>query len=35
MERRCYYKDDNGYSNYGAKGIIVSEEFKTFSIFRD
>lgn len=35
MERRCYYKDDSGYSNYGAKGITVSEEFKTFSIFRD
>lgn len=35
MERRCYYTNCTGYNNYGAKGIIVSDEFKTFSIFRN
>lgn len=33
MERRCYYVDNPVYSSYGAKGVIVSEEFKNYSFF--
>lgn len=35
MERRCYYIDCPGYSNYGAKGVHVSEEFKLYSNFKN
>lgn len=34
MERRCYDPKCPAYSTYGAKGITVSEEFKTYSNFR-
>lgn len=34
MERRCYDPKCPAYSTYGAKGIIVSEEFKIYSNFR-
>lgn len=34
MERRCYDPKCTAYSTYGAKGIIVSEEFKIYSNFR-
>lgn len=34
IERRCYYKDIDGYSNYGAKGVYVSEYFKYYSNFK-
>lgn len=35
MEKRCYDKKDTNYSNYGALGVSVSEEFKKFSYFYD
>lgn len=34
MERRCYDPKCSAYNTYGAKGITVSEEFKTYSNFR-
>lgn len=35
MERRCYYVDYPAYSHYGAKGVIVSDEFKNYSFFEN
>lgn len=34
MERRCYDPKYPSYSNYGAVGVTVSEEFKLYSNFR-
>ena len=33
MERRCYYSDTNGFHNYGAKGVQVSDSFKCYAFF--
>lgn len=35
MERRCYDPNDSSYSNYGAKGVEVSDEFKVYSKFKN
>lgn len=35
MERRCYDPNDSSYSNYGAKGVEVSNEFKVYSKFKN
>lgn len=35
MERRCYDPNDSNYSNYGAKGVEVSDEFKVYSKFKN
>ena len=33
MERRCYYPNSQSFSLYGAKGTIVSDEFKSYTYF--
>jgi hypothetical protein len=33
MLRRCYDKSDNSYYNYGARGIIVCQDWHMFSNF--
>lgn len=35
MERRCYYSDYPAYQSYGAKGITVSDEFKSYVFFEN
>ena len=35
MARRCYDKRCQAYSNYGGIGVTVSEEFKTYSNFKN
>ena len=35
MERRCYYVDYPSYQAYGAKGITVSDEFKSYVFFEN
>lgn len=35
MERRCYYPDCSYYSDYGGKGITVSESFKNYANFEN
>ena len=32
--QRCYNQNSNSYKNYGAKGVIVCEEWKLFSNFK-
>ena len=34
MAKRCYDPECSSYSSYGGVGIKVSEEFKTYSIFK-
>lgn len=33
MKRRCYFKDSNGYKNYGGRGITVCERWMSFENF--
>lgn len=33
MMQRCYNPNHNSYKNYGARGIIVSEEFKDCKVY--
>lgn len=35
MERRCYYPKHSGYESYGAKGITVSDSFKSYVFFEE
>lgn len=36
MKKRCYYPKHPGYKNYGGKGVIICEEWKTdFKKFYD
>ena len=35
MERRCYYVNYFAYQGYGAKGVIVSNEFKNYVFFEN
>lgn len=35
MERRCYYPNHPGYESYGAKGITVSDSFKSYVFFEE
>jgi len=35
MERRCYDPKFDAYLYYGKKGVTVSEEFKTYSYFKN
>lgn len=35
IARRCYDKSNNNYAGYGAKGVTVADEFKTYSEFKN
>ena len=33
MFKRCYSPNERGYERYGAKGVIICEEWKDFAVF--
>lgn len=35
MKTRCYNKNNPGYKNYGARGIVICEEWKTYKNFEN
>ena len=35
MKTRCYNKNDKHYKHYGARGIIISDEWLVFENFKD